>query len=127
MTDEEQIYRCNICGNMVEVVHIGTGKLECCQNPMELLKEREEGTGYEKHLPVIEETDQGVKIKVGSLPHPMEENHCIEWVEIIANKQVYRKVLKPGDAPEAEFHLKLDDIGQIQIREYCSIHGLWKS
>lgn len=127
MTEKEEIYRCNICGNMVEVLHIGTGKLECCQNTMELLKEREEGTGPEKHIPVLEETDQGVKIKVGSIPHPMEENHCIEWVEVVADDQIYRKVLKPGDVPEAEFNLKLDDISQIQIREYCSIHGLWKS
>ncbi|HEY0196567.1 MAG TPA: desulfoferrodoxin [Methanobacterium sp.] len=127
MTEKEEIYRCNICGNIVEVLHNGTGKLECCRNTMELLKEREEGMGPEKHIPVLEETDQGVKIKVGSISHPMEENHCIEWVEVIADDKIYRKVLKPGDAPEAEFNLKLDDISQIQLREYCSIHGLWKS
>jgi superoxide reductase len=127
MTEKKQIYRCNICGNMVEVLHIGTGKLTCCENPMELLIEREDGTGPEKHLPVIEETDNGVKIKVGSTPHPMEDNHCIEWVEMIANNKVYRKVLKPGDKPEADFDVKITDISQIQLREYCSIHGLWKS
>jgi len=127
MTEKEEVYRCNICGNIVEVFHIGTGKLECCQNPMELLEEREEGMGAEKHIPVLEETDEGVKVKVGSLPHPMEENHCIEWVEVVTGDQVHRKVLKPGDAPEAEFKLKLDDISQIVVREYCSIHGLWRS
>lgn len=126
MTDDKEVYRCNICGNMVEVLHIGTGKLTCCENPMELLKEREEGTGTEKHLPVMEKTDKGVKIKVGSTAHPMEENHCIEWVELVADNQVYRKILKPGDMPEAEFDVKLDDISQIGLREYCSIHGLWK-
>ena len=127
MSEKNEVYRCNICGNMVEVLHIGTGKLICCENPMELLNEKEEGTGPEKHLPVIEETEKGVKVKVGSTPHPMEENHCIEWVELIADNQVYRKILRPGDMPEAEFDIKLKDISQIGLREYCSIHGLWKS
>ena len=127
MSEKNEVYRCNICGNMVEVLHIGTGKLICCENPMELLNEKEEGTGPEKHLPVIEETAKGVKVKVGSTPHPMEENHCIEWVELIADNQVYRKILRPGDMPEAEFDIKLKDISQIGLREYCSIHGLWKS
>ncbi len=127
MTDKEEIYRCNICGNMVEVLHIGTGKLVCCGNPMELLEEKEGGVGPEKHLPLVEEIDHGVKVKIGSIPHPMEENHCIEWVEIIADDQIYRKVLKPGDKPEAEFNVRVEDVSQIQVREYCSIHGLWKS
>lgn len=127
MTENEEVYRCNVCGNMVEVLHLGTGKLECCQIPMELLEEREEGTGPEKHIPILEKTEEGVKVKVGSTPHPMDENHCIEWVELITNGQVRRKMLKPGDAPEAEFKVKLDDISQVQVREYCSIHGLWKS
>lgn len=127
MTNKQEVYRCNICGNMVEVLHIGTGKLVCCENPMEPIKERESGVGPEKHLPVLEETDNGVKVKIGSIPHPMEDNHCIEWVEIIVDNQVHRKALKPGDKPEAEFNIKPDDIDQIQVREYCSIHGLWKS
>lgn len=127
MTEKKQVYRCNICGNIVEVLHIGTGKLTCCENQMELLTEKEDGTGPEKHLPVIEETENGVKVKVGSNPHPMEENHCIEWVEMIADNKVYRKAFKPGDVPEAEFNVKLDDISQVILREYCSIHGLWKS
>lgn len=127
MTEKNEVYRCNICGNMVEVLHIGTGKLVCCENNMELLEEKEEGTGPEKHLPVLEETEKGVKVKVGSTAHPMEENHCIEWVELVADNQVYRKILKPGDIPEAEFDVKLKDISQIGLREYCSIHGLWKS
>ena len=127
MTDKNEIYRCNICGNIVEVLHIGVGKLVCCDNPMELLKQRQDGTGVEKHLPVIEKTDEGIKVKLGSIPHPMEENHCIEWVEIISGDEIRRKVLKPGDTPEAEFNIKLDDINQIQIREYCSVHNLWKA
>lgn len=127
MTDKDEIYRCNICGNIVEVLHIGTGMLECCKNPMELLKEKKDGVGPEKHVPVIEETDEGVKVKIGSIPHPMEENHCIELVEIIANDELYRKFLKPGDKPEVEFNVKVDDINQIDVREYCCIHGLWRS
>jgi superoxide reductase len=127
MTQKQEIYRCNICGNIVEVLHNSTGILECCKNPMELLNEKEEGTGTEKHLPVIEETDEGVKVKIGSIPHPMEENHCIEMVEIITDGNIFRKLLKPGDKPEAEFEIKKEDINKIQIREYCSIHGLWKS
>lgn len=127
MTEREEIYRCNICGNIVEVLHSGTKNLECCKNPMELLKEKEEGMGVEKHVPVLEESDEGVKVSIGSIPHPMEEKHCIEWVEIVADGKVYRKVLKPGDAPEAEFKVKPEDISQVVVREYCSIHGLWRS
>jgi superoxide reductase len=127
MTEKEQIYRCNICGNMVEVVHLGTGKLVCCGNEMELLDERIGDVGPEKHIPIIEKTDNGVKVKVGSVPHPMEENHCIEWVEIIADNGIYRKVFKPGEKPEAEFDIDIQGVSQIQAREYCSIHGLWKS
>lgn len=126
MTEEKEIYRCNICGNMVEVLHLGTGKLMCCGNPMEQLHEREEGTGPEKHVPVLEETGSRIKVKVGSVPHPMGENHCIEWLEVIVDGRIYRKQLKPGDAPEAEFELKPEDVQQIKLREYCSIHGLWK-
>ncbi|MCE5213579.1 MAG: desulfoferrodoxin [Methanobacterium sp.] len=127
MTEKQEIYRCNICGNIVEILHNSNGILECCKNPMELLKEKEEGVGTEKHLPVMEETNECVKVKIGSIPHPMEENHCIEMVEILADGKIYRKLLKPGDKPEAEFKLNKKDINQIQIREYCSIHGLWRS
>jgi len=127
MTEKDEIYRCNICGNMVQVLHTGTGKLVCCENQMELLEEKTDGVGPEKHLPLIEKTDDGVKVKVGSIPHPMEENHCIEWIELIADNKIYTKFLKPGDKPEAEFNLKMEDITQVRAREYCSIHGLWKS
>lgn len=127
MTEKEEIYRCNICGNIVEVLHNGNGKLECCENPMILLEEKKEGMGAEKHIPVLEETDEGIKVKVGSIPHPMEERHCIEWVEVIADGKVYRKTLKPDDAPQAEFNVKPEDVSQVVVREYCSIHGLWRS
>jgi len=124
MTKQKQIYRCNICGNIVEVLHSGVGTLVCCGQPMELLKEKTEDVGREKHVPVIERTENLVRVKVGSIPHPMEENHYIEWIEIIANGKVYRKFLNPGENPEVEFEMKAE---KVEAREYCSVHGLWRS
>jgi len=119
-----QVYKCNICGNIVEVLHVGGGELVCCGQPMELLEEKTTDVGREKHVPVIEKTEFGVKVKVGSVPHPMEQNHYIEWIEIIADGKTYRKFLKPGEKPEAEFEIKATEI---EARAYCNIHGLWKS
>ncbi|MCK4261660.1 desulfoferrodoxin [bacterium] len=124
MIDRLQVYKCNICGNIVEVLHAGGGELVCCGQPMELLKEKTEDAGQEKHLPVIERTEDGVKVKVGSIPHPMEEEHYIEWIEVVADGEVYRKFLKPGNAPAAQFGIKSE---KIETREYCSVHGLWKA
>ena len=118
------IYKCNVCGNIVEVLHAGSGELVCCGQPMELKKENTVDASTEKHVPVIEKTEKGVKIKVGSVPHPMEAEHYIEWIEIIADGKVYRQDLKPGDAPEAEFCISAETI---TAREYCNVHGLWKS
>jgi len=123
MTEQKQIYKCNICGNIVEVLHAGVGQLVCCGQPMELLKEKTEDVGKEKHVPVIEKTKSGIKVKVGSIPHPMEEKHYIEWIEIIAD-DICKKFLKPGDKPEAEFEIKAK---KVEAREYCNLHGLWKS
>ena len=122
MTELLQVYRCNICGNIVEVLHTGIGTLVCCGQPMELLEEKKEDVGKEKHVPVVERTETGVKVKVGLIPHPMEEKHYIEWIEIIANGKVLRKFLKPGDKPEAEFEIKEK---RLVVKEYCNIHGLW--
>ncbi|MCZ2846040.1 MAG: desulfoferrodoxin [Candidatus Bathyarchaeota archaeon] len=124
MTQQKQIYKCNVCGNIVEVLHTGAGELVCCNQPMELIKEKTEDTGQEKHVPVIEKTEEGVKVKIGSVPHPMEKEHYIEWIEIIINGKSSRKFLNPGEKPEAEFEVKTQEIG---AREYCNIHGLWKS
>ncbi len=124
MTKQNQIYKCNICGNIVEVLHEGEGQLVCCGQPMELLMEKTEDEGFEKHVPVIEKTETGIKVKISSIPHPMEESHYIEWIEIIADGRVCRKFLKPGDKPEAEFKRKAE---KIEVREYCNIHGLWRS
>ncbi len=124
MTQQKQIYRCNVCGNIVEVLHSGVGQLVCCGQPMELLTEKTEDAGKEKHVPVIERTEKGIKVKVGSILHPMEENHYIEWIEIIIDGKSYRQFLKPGQSPEAEFDIV---VKTIFAREYCNLHGLWRS
>ena len=124
MTVQRQVYRCNVCGNIVEVLHAGKGELVCCGQPMELLQEKATDAGLEKHVPVIEATDRGIKVKVGDVPHPMEEKHYIEWIEVITDGDGYRKFLTPRDKPEAEFEIRPR---KVAAREYCSIHGLWKS
>jgi len=124
MTEQGQIYKCNVCGNIVEVLHTGAGQLVCCGQPMQLLEENTVDAAEEKHVPVIEKTENGVRVKVGEVPHPMEEDHHIEWIEIIADGRSYRKFLKPGNVPEAEFEIRAEEI---TAREYCNLHGLWKS
>ncbi len=124
MTTQKEIYRCNICGNIVEVLHTGVGQLVCCGQPMEKLSEKKSDEGLEKHVPVIEKTEKGILVKVGSVPHPMEEKHFIEWIEVVVDGRYCRKFLKPGDKPEAEFEVFGENIS---AREYCNIHGLWKS
>jgi superoxide reductase len=124
MVKLNEIYKCNICGNIIEVVHASTGELVCCGQPMALLTEKVQDLGNEKHVPVIEKTATGVKVKVGSIPHPMEEKHYIEWIELHADEMVYRKFLKPAEKPEAEFCITAK---KLSAREYCNIHGLWKS
>ena len=124
MTDIREVYKCEICGNIVEVLHDGVGQLVCCGAPMKLLEEKTQDEGNEKHVPVIEKTGDGVKVKVGSVEHPMEDNHFIEWIEVIADGKICRKWLKPGEKPEAEFRMKAENIS---AREHCSVHGLWKS
>lgn len=124
MTERLQIYKCEICGNVVEVLHTGKGELVCCGQPMKLYRENTVDAALEKHVPVIEKTDTGFKVRVGSVPHPMIDEHYIEWIELIVDGISYRKFLNPGDKPEAEFCIKADNV---TAREYCNIHGLWKS
>jgi len=125
MTKRNQIYRCNICGNIVEVLYAGGGQLVCCGQNMELLEASTQDQGYEKHVPVIEKNGDTVKVKVGSTAHPMEESHYIEWVELVADGKSYRQFLQPGDEPEAEFcNIDSEDL---QAREYCNVHGLWRT
>jgi len=124
MTKLNEVYKCNICGNIVEVVHAGAGQLVCCGQPMDLQKEKTNDQGQEKHVPVVEKTTAGITVKVGSVPHPMEAAHYIEWIEVIADGVSYKRFLKPGEKPEAEFGVKAE---KIAVREYCSVHGLWKA
>lgn len=124
MAERLEIYKCDACGNIVEVLDGGAGELVCCNQPMVLQSENTVDAAKEKHVPVMEKIAGGVKVKVGKVAHPMEENHYIEWIEIIADGKAYRQFLKPGDAPEADFNIEAD---QITMREYCSLHGLWKA
>ncbi|MCK4225655.1 desulfoferrodoxin [candidate division WOR-3 bacterium] len=124
MTKRLQIYKCEICGNIVEVLHEGVGELVCCNQPMKLRKENTVDAAQEKHVPVVKKTVDGIIVQVGSIPHPMEEKHYIEWIEIITDREIYRHFLKPGDKPEALFKIKAE---VISVREYCNLHGLWKS
>lgn len=123
MTERLQIYKCEVCGNMVEVLHEGQGELVCCGQPMKLFTENTTDAAREKHVPVVERSADTFAVKVGSVAHPMEENHYIEWIEVIADGKAYRQFLKPGGAPEATFDVKAD---KITAREYCNLHGLWR-
>ncbi len=123
MAEILQIYKCAICGNIVEVINGGAGELVCCGQPMELLDEKTADAATEKHVPVIEKIDGGYKVKVGSVRHPMEEKHLIEWIELLAGDKAYRQFLSPGQAPEAVFNV---DAVSVTAREHCNIHGLWK-
>lgn len=124
MTKLKQVYKCALCGNMVEVIHEAGGELACCGQSMALVAENTVDASREKHVPVVEKTATGFLVKVGSVAHPMEEKHFIEWIELIADGLVYRKHLKPGDKPEAEFCVKAE---KAEAREYCNLHGLWKA
>jgi len=123
-TQRMQVYKCAVCGNIVEVVHAAAGTLVCCGKPMNLLTENTTDAATEKHVPVIEKTDGGYKVTVGSVAHPMEEKHYIEWIELMADGKAYRQFLNPADKPEAFFKL---DAKQVSAREYCNLHGLWKA
>ncbi len=124
MTAKAQIYKCDLCGNIVEVLDSGEGELVCCGQPMKLFEEKTADKSTEKHVPVIEKTPSGYRVTVGTTLHPMEEKHYIEWIELVADGVRYKKFLKPGDAPKAEFCIEAKTVS---AREYCNIHGLWKS
>lgn len=124
MAEKLEVYKCEVCGNIVEVVHGGAGELVCCGEPMKLFRENTVDAAKEKHVPVIEKTADGFRVKVGSLAHPMEEKHYIEWVEVIADGKAYRQFLNPGESPEAYFKI---DARQVTAREYCNVHGLWRA
>ena len=124
MTEQLQVYKCQVCGNVVEVLDSGAGQLVCCGQPMELLDEKTADTATEKHVPYIERTENGVKVRVGeNAAHPMEEKHFIQWIELLVDGKAYRKFLKPGGVPEAAFAVTGKNI---TARELCNVHGLWK-
>ena len=124
MPSINEVYKCNHCGNVVEVVRGGKAPLICCGEPMKQMREGQTDGAAEKHVPVIEKTENGYLVKVGSAPHAMTEEHWIEWIELLADGVSYKKFLKPGDEPVAEFNIQADNV---VAREYCNLHGLWKA
>ncbi len=124
MTKLNEVYKCELCGNMVIVVHDGAGELVCCGQPMKRMEEQTADSATEKHVPVIEKKEEGILVKVGSVPHPMEEKHYIEWIELTVDGTVLRRFLKPQEAPEVLFKVKGE---KLSAREYCNVHGLWRS
>ena len=122
MAKKLEIYKCMVCGNIVEVLHGGDGELVCCGQPMKLFVENTTDGAKEKHVPVIEKLADGFKVKVGGIPHPMEEKHYIEWIEVRTGNNVSAKGLLPGEKPEAEFSIADTNV---KVRAYCNVHGLW--
>ena len=122
--NKNEVYKCEVCGHIVEVLHVGGGELVCCNKPLVLHEENTVDAATEKHVPVVKKTDKGFLVKVGEVNHPMDDDHYIEWIEIIADGKVYRKDLKPGDEPQVEFCIEANEV---QARSYCNLHGLWKS
>lgn len=121
----KEIYRCPICGNIVEVLHVGGGTLVCCGKPMELLTEKNSEEGMEKHLPVVTIVGNNVNVKVGSVAHPMTEEHYIQWIECQLNGASYMQELSPNTPAEANFSIP-GDLSELTVRAYCNVHGLWK-
>jgi superoxide reductase len=122
MTKMLEVYKCAVCGNITKVVHASNGILVCCGKPMILHQEKTADQGKEKHVPVVEKSEKGILVKVGSVPHPMEEMHYIEWVEVRAGENIYIRGFKPGEKPESGFSIPQTDV---KVRAYCNVHGLW--
>jgi superoxide reductase len=125
MTEKLEVYKCEVCGNLVEVLHAGAGDLVCCGQNMAKMEEQTADYTTEKHVPVVQEIEGGILIKVGSVPHPMMDEHYIEFVELIQGDLVFRRFLEPGMEPEAEVVNPPNTEGK--AREYCNVHGLWKN
>jgi len=123
MAKQLEIYKCALCGNIVEVLHGAAGALTCCGQGMSLMTENTTDAATEKHVPVISISGNSVKVQVGSVPHPMQDEHYIEWIELIADGISYTQFLKPGEAPEATFEVA--GASNLSVREYCNLHGHW--
>jgi superoxide reductase len=117
------VFKCDICGNIVEILHEGSGRLVCCGKEMTLIEENTVEASREKHIPVVTKVEGGIKVSVGSVAHPMLDNHYIEWIEVITMNRIYRAHLKPNMVPEATFKIDTDEF---YARAYCNLHGLWK-
>jgi len=125
MAKKKEIYKCEVCGNIVEVLHGGVGELVCCNQPMKLIEPKTEDSSTEKHVPFIEKKDGKIEVRIGeNTAHPMEEKHYIEWIELTVDGVVHKKFLKPGDEPKAVFDVTGEELS---AREYCNVHGLWKN
>ena len=124
MVERLDVYKCEVCGNIVEVLHVGVGTLVCCGQPMAPLAENAVDAATEKHVPVVEKIEGGFKVTIGSVAHPMEEAHYIEWIELLVGERACRTFLKPGEAPEAVFTI---DAAEASARAHCNLHGLWKA
>ena len=124
MAKSLEIYKCELCGNIVEILHAGDGELSCCGQEMKLLSENTVDAAKEKHVPVIEVGEGVVKVTIGSVAHPMEEKHYIEWIELLADGKAYRQFLNPGEAPTATFNVTAK---KLSARELCNLHGVWSA
>jgi len=122
--NKNEVYKCIVCGNIIEVLHAGGGELVCCNKPMIFQKENTVDASVEKHIPIIEKTENSIKVIVGEIEHPMSNDHHIEWIEILVDGKSYRKFLKVGDIPQVKFHINGKNI---IARAYCNLHGLWKN
>ena len=120
-----EVYVCKLCGNVLEVLSPGSATIVCCNKPMESLVANTVDASKEKHVPVFEKTETGIKVSVGSAAHPMEEKHLINFIEVMTKTQVLRAELTPGQAPEAVFLVQAGDV--LEVRAYCNLHGLWKA
>lgn len=125
MTKQRQVYKCELCGNIIEVLNAGAGKLVCCGQPMTHMAENSVDAAKEKHVPVIVVQGDAVTVSVGSVPHPMEDKHFIQWIELTTATKTCRRFLSPGEKPEATFCNTGDNA--LTARAYCNLHGLWKS
>ena len=130
MTEKLQVYKCDVCGNIVEMLESGAGELVCCGQPMTLQEEKTQDAATEKHVPFIEKVEGGYKVRIGqNAAHPMEKKHYIQWIELLADGKAYRQFLNPGDAPQAIFCVCGESCctsGNVSAREYCNVHGLWQ-
>jgi len=124
MTKINEVYKCNVCGNIIEIFHSGMGELTCCNKAMNIQKENTVEAAKEKHIPFFQKTGNKIKITVGEINHPMEETHFIEWIEVITLNKIFRKKLTPNDEPIAEFEINSE---VISVRAYCNLHGLWSN